>query len=263
MIIIRELCDYLETFAPIRLAEDWDNVGLLTGDAAGPVQRVMTCLTITPESAAEAIDRKADMIVSHHPLPFRPMSRLTTDMTGPGLIWKLARANIAIYSPHTAFDSAIDGINQSLAERIGLTGIESLLPIPDDPNGLGAGRIGVLKESIPLIQLAEQLKKEFKKSSMAIAGESDLAIQQVAVACGSGGSFLNAANKSNCHVLVTGEATFHTVLEARAVGMGLVLLGHYQSERFAVENLAKTIAREFPDLKVWASERESDPLTVI
>ena len=112
---IQQVCEYLDQFAPTRLAEEWDNVGLLTGDRAAECQRIMTCLTVTPESAAEAIERGASLIVSHHPLPFRPLKRLTTDSTPSRMVWELARANVAIYSPHTGFDSALNGINQSLA----------------------------------------------------------------------------------------------------------------------------------------------------
>lgn len=79
----------MDSFAPTRLAEDWDNVGLLVGDRTAQVERVMTCLTVTPESAAEAIDRKADLIVSHHPLPFRPLKKLTTDVVPSQLIIRL------------------------------------------------------------------------------------------------------------------------------------------------------------------------------
>ena len=104
---IQQVCEYLDQFAPTRLAEEWDNVGLLTGDRAAECQKIMTCLTVTPDSAAEAIEQGASLIVSHHPLPFRPLKRLTTDSTPSRLVWELARANVAIYSPHTGFDLSL------------------------------------------------------------------------------------------------------------------------------------------------------------
>src|SRR5688572_13285580 len=125
---LHDLCAFLERFAPARLAEDWDNVGLLVGDRERSVTRVMTCLTITPISAQEAIDEQADVIVTHHPLPFRPLKRLTTDSVPGRLLWELIRAGIAIHSPHTAFDSAAAGINQRLAAGLGLTDIQPLVP---------------------------------------------------------------------------------------------------------------------------------------
>src|SRR4029078_3948591 len=99
---------------------DWDNIGLLLGDRSVPCQRVMTCLTVTAESVSEAIERQASLIVTHHPIFFRPIQRLTTDTQEGRLLWKLARAGVAVYSPHTAFDNSAMGINARLAERLGL-----------------------------------------------------------------------------------------------------------------------------------------------
>ena len=103
---INDVCSWLGEIAPLELAEEWDNVGLLVGDRGRGLERFMTCLTITPTTTAEAIERRADLIVVHHPLPFRPISQLTTDTTVGGLLWDLLGAGVAVYSAHTAFDSA-------------------------------------------------------------------------------------------------------------------------------------------------------------
>lgn len=257
---INEVCGFMDSFAPTRLAEDWDNVGLLVGDRKGPVQRVMTCLTVTPESAAEAIDRQADLIVSHHPLPFRPLKKLTTDVVPSKLLWDLIRSGISIYSPHTGFDSASGGINQSLSQRLGMQGMVPLVPIKDDPQGLGAGRIGDLAEPVVLGEFVELVKRTFSLPGIQIVGCPKQSVQKIAVACGSGGSFLEKARRAHCDTFVTGEATFHTCLEAKANGIALVLLGHYASERFAVEALVDRLSEKFADLEVWVSSEESDPL---
>jgi dinuclear metal center YbgI/SA1388 family protein len=112
---VAHIAEFLDKFAPPALAESWDNVGLLVGRSEQPVERVMTCLTITPESAAEAVTNQANLIVSHHPLPFRPLKRLTGETSEGRLLLDLIAAGIAVYSPHTAFDSAEEGINQRLA----------------------------------------------------------------------------------------------------------------------------------------------------
>src|SRR6476469_6879970 len=123
---VAAIADFLEVFAPSVLAEYWDNVGLLVGDRSRNVSRIMTCLTITPVSAAEAIAEQADLIVTHHPLPFKALKRLTADSHEGQLLWDLIGARVSIYSPHTAFDSAREGINQRLAEGLGLTNIQAL-----------------------------------------------------------------------------------------------------------------------------------------
>jgi len=120
MPIIADVRSYLESFAPASLAADWDNVGLLLGNAAAEVRRILTCLTITPEVVAEAVEQGAQLIVSHHPILLRGTKRLSSDTAEGRLIWPLMRAGIAVYSPHTAFDNTPGGINDSLARRLGL-----------------------------------------------------------------------------------------------------------------------------------------------
>lgn len=251
----------MEKFAPMHLAEDWDNVGLLVGDRALPVERVMTCLTVTPETVDEAVQRRADLIVTHHPIPFRPMKRLTTDTIAEGLVWQLARAGISVYSPHTSFDSAKDGINQSLGQRLGVGELESLIPQEDEMQNLGAGRFGRLAEAQTLAQFVDNIKLNLSIESVRVVDGAGGSVHRVAIACGSGGSFLGKAKARGCDTLVTGEATFHTCLESQARGMSLVLLGHFASERFAVETLAELLGASFESLEIWASATERDPLS--
>src|SRR5205809_4480925 len=141
MTTVADVCTFLDDFAPPTLAAEWDNVGLLVGDRSQKVERVMTCLTITPDAAAEAVRERADLIVTHHPLPFKPLKRLTAEQPAGRILLDLIRAGVAIYSPHTAFDSAAAGINQQLAEGLGISRIEPLDPTT------GAGRWGEFSEA--------------------------------------------------------------------------------------------------------------------
>ena len=254
---IEAICDLLERVAPPRLAEEWDNVGLLVGDAAGPVERVMTCLTITQQVAAEAIDRGAELIVAHHPLPFRPLKRVTSESVAGRLLLDLIGAKIAVYSPHTAFDSASGGINQRLAEGLGL---EDVRPLIDHEEEGGAGRVGRLQSPVALSELADRVKRFLHVEHLQWVGDLQRPINTVAVGCGAAGEFLDAAILARCDAMLVGETRYHTCLEAEARGICLILPGHYASERFAVEYLAEVIAGKFPDLEVWASKVEYDPI---
>ncbi len=166
MTTVADLAAWLEDFAPSRLAESWDNVGLLLGDPTSEVARVMTCLTVTPRTAAEAIADRADAIVSHHPVLFKPIKTLRADRPATADLWRLTRAGVAILSPHTAFDNTPGGINDGLARRLGLVEVGPLRPIPGEPRynvvvfaprtdreairaaafEAGAGRIGAYSE---------------------------------------------------------------------------------------------------------------------
>jgi dinuclear metal center YbgI/SA1388 family protein len=264
MTTVDDLCRWLEVRFPPRLAEDWDNVGLLLGDRAGAVTRVMTCLTLTDESCEEAIRERVELVVSHHPLPFRPVKSLTSDSVTGRLIWKLARAGVSVYSPHTAFDSAAGGINQQLAARLGLSAIAPLVPATatGDPE-VGAGRWGRLAQPCTDDAFGQLLKSVFPDSLVRQGPTTGRACERVAVACGSGGSLISGAADCGCDTFVTGEATFHSCLEAASRGINLFLVGHHQSERFAVEWLAGAIAGDFNSLRVWASRDECDPLSVV
>lgn len=260
MSTIADLVAYLDSFAPPAIAEEWDNVGLLVGDPGGEVRCVMTCLTITPASAAEAIAQSANLIVAHHPLPFRPLQRITVERTEGRLLWELIRAGVSIYSPHTAFDSAVDGINARLARGLELRDVAPLVPQLAGP---GAGRFGDLPKPESLEQFAARAKKLLGIASAQLVGEASQMIARVGIACGSGGEFLQAAADAGCDCLLTGEARFHACLEAESLGVALVLAGHYATERIGIEELAAVLAKQFPKLKVWASRDERDPISFI
>jgi dinuclear metal center YbgI/SA1388 family protein len=367
---VADIVAFLERFAPLDLAEEWDNVGLLVGDRAREAPRVLTCLTLTPDVAREAIERQAGLIVAHHPLMFRPVKRLTADNSEGRMLLDLAAAGVAVYSPHTAYDSAADGINQQLARLLGLLEIEPLRPLPGAreckivcfvpgehlaavqaalwsagagrigeyskcsftidgmgsfegsaasnptvgraqrlesvaearlevvcpeslvaealhrlrgahpyeepacdvypleprPGSGGSGRMGMLPPpaaNVPQATLAELLaivRAKLGTGGLPFVGDLRQPVSRVALACGSGGEFLSVAIARGCSVLVTGEARFHTCLEARDSGVALILPGHYATERPAMEYLAGVLSREFPGTLVWPSEAERDPV---
>jgi dinuclear metal center YbgI/SA1388 family protein len=254
---VAAIAAFLQQVAPFRLAEDWDNVGLLVGRRDQHVAQLMTCLTVTPASAAEAIEQHVDLIVTHHPMPFSATKRLTDETTAGRILLDLAAAKIAVYSAHTAFDSALDGVNQRLAVGLGLHDIAPLRPHPD---GQGTGRWGHTAEPTTLGELAGHLKRFLAIERLHAVGDSDQPVHSVAIGCGAADELLNDARRLDCDVLVLGEARFHTCLEAEASGIGLLLPGHFASERFAVESLADVLGRQFPDIQAWASRRESDPI---
>jgi len=130
---IEDVARWLEGFAPVRLAEPWDNVGLLWGDPQREVERVMTCLTVTSETALEAIEERAELIVSHHPVLFKGAKQIRADRPESAPLWRLARAGVSIYSPHTAFDNTHGGINDLLAARLGLLEVRPLRPSSGPP----------------------------------------------------------------------------------------------------------------------------------
>jgi dinuclear metal center YbgI/SA1388 family protein len=166
MTTVADVARWLDGFAPPSLAESWDNVGLLWGDPRTEVSRVMTCLTVTSRTALEAIDERAALIVSHHPVLFKGAKRVRADRPETAPLWDLGRAGISILSPHTSFDNTVGGINDGLARRLELIDVGPLrqapaaeqfkivvfTPEPDHAGVLdaafaaGAGRIGAYEQ---------------------------------------------------------------------------------------------------------------------
>jgi dinuclear metal center YbgI/SA1388 family protein len=367
MLIVADIISALQTIAPLEMAEEWDNVGLLIGDAAAPLERVMTCLSVTPDSVAEAVQRRVQMIVSHHPVLFRPTKTLTTASTEGRMLLQLVQAGIGVYSPHTAFDNCTSGINDLLAKKLGLTSVGALrclenehkckmvVFVPDKdlakvsealfaagaghigqyrecsfrlwglgtffggeethptigakgrreevaewrlevicPDSIvekvvaamrsahsyeepaydvyplrparakvGTGRLGMLPAPLTLDEFARTVKGALAASCVQMVGLPEQPVQRVAIACGAAGEFLTNAVACKADVFVTGEARFHDCLAAQAQHVALVLPGHYATERVGIEALAEGLQGQFPDVEIWPSRREREPLTLV
>lgn len=258
MPLIQEILDDLEQQVPLSLAEPWDNVGLLLGDSQVDVTGIVTCLTLTADVAAEVIRAGANLVITHHPILFKAVKRLTTQTSEGRMLLELIQAGVSIYSPHTAFDSAREGINQQIAQGLGLLDIQPIRPhLTTTP---GAGRWGRLESAIPLSILIQRLKTVCPAEHYTYVGSLDHVFETVGVACGAAGDFLPDAARLGCKAFVTGETRFHGCLEARALGVALVMVGHYASERPAVERMAQSLAKRWPSLQVHVSHFESDPV---
>ena len=260
---VHGVCSFLDQFAPLSTAENWDNVGLLLGDVSRDIDSIMTCLTLTPDVAAEAIESGVGLIVTHHPILFRAVQKLTTETSEGRMILDLIENRIAVYSPHTAFDSASQGINQQWADLLNLQQVQSIRPFDEeDTNGdsIGSGRCGDVVEPESLKHLMQRVKDVCGLSALQFVGEADSEFCRVGIACGAAAEYMTEASLLDCDVLITGEARFHACLEARSKRIALVIVGHYASERFACERLAHILQAEFPELSTHASRVESDPV---
>ncbi|MEO1997976.1 MAG: Nif3-like dinuclear metal center hexameric protein [Planctomycetaceae bacterium] len=259
---ISDVIDALDELAPLSLAEDWDNVGLLVGRPSAAVSAVMTCLTLTSDVLAEAIAGDAQLIVSHHPLMFRPIQRITSETIEGRILLEVIQNEIAVYSPHTGYDSAAAGINQQLATSLALSQVQPLRPAVGSEQGDngGAGRHGVLPAEMTLVEFNQRVQSCLNIRQSRFVGTPDQRVRRVAVACGAAAEFLVDADRLQCDVLLTGEARFHDCLQARSLGIGLVLPGHFATEHPAMTYLSDCLHERFENLRVWASQQECDPL---
>lgn len=261
MSTVSDAIAFLEEFAPLVLAESWDNVGLLVGRRDVVLRKVMTCLTLTPDVAQEAVTEGVQLIVSHHPVLFRG-TKTVSDSTSEGrMLLTLIENQIAVYSPHTSFDSARAGVNQQLAMSLGLVDVSPIRPA-EAVVVSGAGRFGNLARATSLAEFLAVVRIAANAGYVEYGGQPAAPVHRVAVACGSAAEFLDDAVTLGCDTFVTGEARFHSALAARDQGLNLILIGHYASERPAVENLAGIMSDALTGTEVFASRVETDPLAV-
>lgn len=256
---VENVCQILRQLAPLPTAESWDNVGLLLGRPDRTVSRLMTCLTLTPAVAREAIAKNVQLVVTHHPVLFRATKSITTDTIEGRLLLDLIEARIAVYSPHTAFDNAEWGTNQWLAESLGLNTIEPLRPFQQGIPG-GSGRMGLFAESHSKQEFLEKLTMIVGAEYLEVAWHGSDRVFRVGLACGSAAEYLSDALEAECDTFVTGEARFHSAIECQSRECNLVLTGHFSSERPAVVRLASLLSERLFGVECFASEEDRSPL---
>jgi len=259
MPILNDVTAALRQIAPLQLAADWDAVGLLVGSRREACERVMTCLTLTADVAEEAAREQADLVVTHHPLPFRPIARITDDTPYGRVLLSLLSAGVAVWSSHTAWDSAAGGINDQLATLLGLSGVRPILPHPELPTA-GTGRMGNARGETSVGQLATRLATSLAAPGCQVAGDGQRPAGTVGIVCGSGGEMLGDLIAAGCTTLVTGEVRLHTAAEAIASGLAVIAVGHHASEHFSMAELGRRLSEQVTGLTTWASRAETDPL---
>lgn len=257
---LQSVIDIIEQLAPLALAEDWDNVGLLVGDRNDEIGRIMTCLTFTQTTLEEAIEERVDLVVVHHPIPFKPISRINSDSPTGKLLLSAIRSKIAIYSMHTAWDNAHQGINRQWACALGLKDLVPLVPSPVPELrelNLGSGICGSLAPSRTVAEIQSAIASFLPNPSLRATHPSDTPISRLGIVCGSGGSLVSLVAKQGCDGFLTGEATYHQCLESEALGVAMILTGHHASEFFGMQSLAHILADLLPNLNCFSSQREN------
>lgn len=231
----KEIAAVIEQLAPRSLAYDWDNVGLLFGDAEQEVTRLLLTLDMDIGVAQEAARVGAQMVVGHHPILFDPMSRVTAQTPDGRLLQTLARNSVSYYAAHTNLDIAKGGLNDLLAKKFRLKHVEMLEPV--ETAGEGIGRIGDLDAPITLLALAERVKKALGIANLRYAGDEDALVSRIAVNSGGGASLIDAALSHGADVFITGDYKYAQIRGCLDNGMKVIDVGHYDSEILVCELL--------------------------
>lgn len=240
---VGDIVKIVESIAPVDLAEKWDNIGLQLGRSGWPVTNIRVALDPLPEVVAAACSEGVSLLVTHHPLIFDPIRSLNFDTPLGAVLEEATRHRLSILCVHTNLDAASGGVNDVLAERIGLKNLKALAGSPDgsgsSPQGLG--RIGELPKGVELAGFARSIKKKLGLASVRMVGDPGIIVYKSAVCTGSGGSLLNAFLDSDAQVYVTGDLRYHDARAAEAAHRGLIDIGHFCSEQLIKQVLAERI----------------------
>lgn len=278
----------VEKIAPKSWAEDWDNVGLLVGDASRRVERVLLTLDATLAVIEEAKERNAQLILAHHPIIFRPLKNLRSDNQAAQIPIQLLKAEIGYYAAHTNLDQSIYSSSWTMGNTLGLERMEVLVPFANEDRGYGI--IGYLPTSEPLESIVGKIKKYFQTLQLQfddlndqnqaeghltipssnleqhvelfrLEGKPQQKIRKIAILNGSGGSFIPKAIFKGADLLITGDVDHHGALDAREAGMSVLDIGHFTSEIPMVKTLADYLRSEksLGDLEILISRTMHSP----
>lgn len=237
-ISVKDFIKMMNEMLPVRLAEEWDNVGLQVGRNEKEVKVILCALDFSAEVLEQAAQLHTDIIVTHHPAIFHGIKQFTDLDWRTALLLEAARKDIAVYSAHTNLDSVAGGVNDVLANLLGLENVESL---SGEDTLEGIGRIGVLKETMELAMFSEKVKNALKLKYVT-AVPAGRKVHKVAICGGSGMDFLDYAVRAGADTYVTGDIKYHDAQDARGKHINLIDATHQGTELPVVNELADRLA---------------------
>lgn len=255
---IKEVAETLERFAPLPLQESYDNAGLQIGLTAGEnVSGVLLCLDVTEEVITEAEKLGCNLIVSHHPLLFRPLRHVTLQTQVERCVVMAIQKGIAIYSAHTNLDNAQGGVNYMIAEKLALQDVRFLAPLKGQEGG--SGIIGELSEAIPTEAFLTHVKQTFHIECLNSNSTTKQSIKRVALCGGAGDFLLDEAISQQADAFLTGEMSYHRYF-GHENDLLIGVMGHYQSEQFTIQLLERILMQAQPDLHIVKTQVNTNPI---
>lgn len=259
MAIVRDIYQYLDKMAPFSIQESFDNAGFLVGWEDAPVKKILVALDVTEDVIREAVERNCSLLVTHHPVIFHPVKSLTADDPVGRRLLMLVENRIAAICAHTNLDAVAGGVNDALAERLGLTQVEQLHQNGVDEKGrpYGIGRIGIVPPYKHLEDFAVFVRDRLQAKGLRFTNVGK-PVHRVAVGGGACGDMLADAAALGCDTFVTADVKYNVFLDAKEMGVNLLDAGHFATENVVCPVLASWLRKGFPNLEILSSERHKE-----
>ncbi|HIZ86207.1 MAG TPA: Nif3-like dinuclear metal center hexameric protein [Candidatus Coprenecus stercoravium] len=251
-----EIASVIEAFAPLRLQESWDNSGFCIGDGESEVHKALVGFDCTPELIDEAFRTGADMVITHHPLIFGGIKKISSaTLTGRTVI-KAIKGGVTVYACHTNMDKVVGGVSGNTASLIGLRDIEVL---DSDEDGNGLGIIGTLPSPVPASEFLSGMKAALGLKLVRHSRLPLTPVRRVALCGGSGRQFISKAKEAGADVYVTADVSYHDFYAPD--GMMVADIGHFESEAKIVDVICDIVREKIPNFAICiASESNVNPV---
>ena len=258
MATVKDILTFMETLCPAYMQEDWDNVGLLCGRQSKAVKRILVALDPFEGVCREAVEMGADLLVTHHPLIFTAPKAITEESSVGRCILLLAENGIAAINAHTNLDLAPGGVNDVLAQKLGLQNVQVIDPVGEDTKGQPYGllRCGDVEETV-LCDFLTHVKAQLGTPALRFVNGGK-AVRKVAVGGGACAGEFYAALAAGCDTFVTSDVKYNQFWDARELGLNLIDAGHFYTENPVVPVMAAKLKEAFPDVEVKVSETHAD-----
>jgi len=249
--LCRDIINVIENTYPKQAALEWDNVGLLVGRTEKKVDKIYVALDATDEVIDAAIASGADMLVTHHPLIFTPMKKITDEHFIGNRVVKLLQHDISYYAMHTNYD--VLGMAKLSGEMLRLHE-EDVFEVTDSEQNIGIGRIGKLEREMTLGECCEWVKKAFELPSVRVFGDVNKKVVCAAISPGSGKHMSDVAIEKGADVLITGDIDHHEGIDAVSRGLAIIDAGHYGLEYIFIEDIVKYLKQNLKKVTVEQAE---------
>ncbi len=256
MLTVKNVVDIVERLAKPEYAYSWDNCGLCVGDKEKNVTRVFIALDVTRETILEAHKNNCEMIISHHPLIFKPVYTVNASTNEGEMLSLLFKYDIALYSAHTSLDAANGGVNDALCQKLELSDVKLL-----GEEAISCGRIGVLPKKMTGDELLSFVENKLNCKNLLFGGVRGKEFLTIACSSGAGDDFYLDAQKAGADVFLTGEIKYHVALELKRIGLPFIAAGHYSTEVPVIETLGAYLQNRFDVLQCGVTVIKSRVLT--
>lgn len=256
MVRLTEIIEFLNLTAPQHLAESYDNVGLLIGDKSKEIGKVLVTLDADEFVAEDARSLQADLVLSHHPLIFKPLSRLSDEDASTRAVMSLVKNDIALFSMHTNFDSVKHGLGDLFLDKI----VETKKRVPLEGDGEnGIGRFAEVKFELVFRELLEKIKREFHIRSLRYIGREEKQIRKIAAVNGGGAEYVYKAKQMGADCFVSGDIKYHHARFAYENDLALIELSHYSAEFIFCDYVKQLLNKQFGSkLEILVTDKNVD-----